>query len=69
MIELSDLPSYGLPEVKEINDRISYIPACEKPLSADVVIVRGEDPREVKLGCERLSYRSDDLLVGGTVAV
>ena len=42
MIELKDLPSYGLPEIKEINDRISYIPACEKPLSADVIIVRGD---------------------------
>ena len=42
MIELSDLPSYGLPEIKEINDRISYIPATEKPLSADIGIVRGD---------------------------
>ena len=30
-----------MPEIK-INDRISYIPACEKPLSADVGIVRGD---------------------------
>ncbi len=30
-----------MPVIK-INDRISYIPACEKPLSADVGIVRGD---------------------------
>ena len=42
MIELSDLPSYGLPKIREINDRVSYIPATEKPLSADIGIVRGD---------------------------
>ena len=42
MIEIKDLPSYGLPEIKEINDRISYIPACEKPLSSDIGIIRGD---------------------------
>ncbi len=31
-----------MPEIK-INDRISYIPSCERPLSADVGIVRGDN--------------------------
>ena len=30
-----------MPEIK-INDRISYIPSCEKPLSSEVGIVRGD---------------------------
>jgi len=42
MIEISDLPSYGFPEIIKVNDRISYIPACEKPLSADIGIIRGD---------------------------
>ncbi len=42
MIELKDLPSYGLPEIKEISERVSYIPACDKPLSSDIGIVRGD---------------------------
>ena len=31
-----------MPEIK-ITDRISYIPACDRPLSADVGIVRGDE--------------------------
>ncbi len=42
MIELKDLPSYGLPKIKEISERVSYIPACDKPLSSDIGIVRGD---------------------------
>ena len=30
-------------EIKEINDYISYIPACEKPLSGDVGIIYGKN--------------------------
>ena len=41
-MELKDLPSYGLPGLITVNDRISYIPACEKPLSSDVGVIRGD---------------------------
>ncbi len=41
-MKLTDLPSYGLPDIIKINDRISYIPACKEPLSADVAIIRGD---------------------------
>ena len=42
MPDLQDLPSYGLPEITEISDRISYIPACVKPLSSDIGIIKGD---------------------------
>lgn len=42
-MDLTDLEKIELPEMRSINDVISYIPACMKPLSSDIGIVRGND--------------------------
>lgn len=41
-MNLHDMNNIELPEIKEITDRISYVPATLKPLSSDIGIVRGD---------------------------
>lgn len=48
-----------------ISDRISYIPACEKPISSDVVIIRGDKTTYIfdtgsTLGCLEYLYSAPD---------
>ena len=38
---IQELDTLALPELKKINDRISYVPASEHPLSADMAVIKG----------------------------
>lgn len=42
-MNLHDLAEINLPEIRQITDRISYVPASMNPLSSDIGIVRGNE--------------------------
>lgn len=42
-MDLTDLEKIEMPDIKQVNDVISYVPASMNPLSSDIGIVRGTE--------------------------